>query len=184
MWLGGAGLYGYIFFFASGLGAIPWFLMGEIFPAEVKGVASSIATAVNWGLSFVITKTVNMETDALGGQPKGLGGVFAGYGVICLLGIAFVVCFVPETKGKSFDEVRPTRPPLLFCCVWGLVCSSRLVSSFVSFVRWSEEAECFGGWLCRCSDPSGAWRQPEQVLKRPAAGVQVVMMAGSTPRYS
>ena len=130
MWLGGAGLYSYIFFFASGLGAIPWFLMGEIFPAEVKGVASSIATAVNWGLSFVITKTVNMETDALGGQPKGLGGVFAGYGVICLLGIAFVICFVPETKGKSFDEVRP-HAPLLFCCARGLVCSSRLVRSFV-----------------------------------------------------
>ena len=133
MWLGGAGLYGYIFFFASGLGAIPWFLMGEIFPAEVKGVASSIATAVNWGLSFVITKTVNMETDALGGQPKGLGGVFAGYGVICLLGIGFVICFVPETKGKSFDEVRPTRP-LLFCCARGLVCSTRLVSFVRSFV--------------------------------------------------
>ena len=137
MWLGGAGLYGYIFFFASGLGAIPWFLMGEIFPAEVKGVASSIATAVNWGLSFVITKTVNMETDALGGQPKGLGGVFAGYGVICLLGIAFVICFVPETKGKSFDEVRPTRP-LLFCSARGLVSSTRLVSFVCSFVglRW------------------------------------------------
>ena len=133
MWLGGAGLYGYIFFFASGLGAIPWFLMGEIFPAEVKGVASSIATAVNWGLSFVITKTVNMETDALGGQPKGLGGVFAGYGVICPLGIGFVICFVPETKGKSFDEVRPTRP-LLFCSARGLVCSTCLVSFVRSFV--------------------------------------------------
>ena len=140
MWLGGAGLYGYIFFFASGLGAIPWFLMGEIFPAEVKGVASSIATAVNWGLSFVITKTVNMETDALGGQPKGLGGVFAGYGVICLLGIGFVICFVPETKGKSFDEVRPTRP-LLFCPhgVWfvRLVSSRSFVCSFVGLRRLS-----------------------------------------------
>ena len=140
MWLGGAGLYSYIFFFASGLGAIPWFLMGEIFPAEVKGVASSIATAVNWGLSFVITKTVNMETDALGGQPKGLGGVFAGYGVICLLGIGFVICFVPETKGKSFDEVRPTRP-LLFCCARGLVLFDSsvvlLVRSFVGLRRLS-----------------------------------------------
>ena len=136
MWLlGGAGLYSYIFFFASGLGAIPWFLMGEIFPAEVKGVASSIATAVNWGLSFVITKTVNMETDVLGGQPKGLGGVFAGYGVICLLGIGFVICFVPETKGKSFDEVRPHAPPPLICArplVWFVrLVSSRLVRSFV-----------------------------------------------------
>jgi SP family facilitated glucose transporter-like MFS transporter 8 len=99
-------LYSYVFFFSSGLGAIPWFLMGEIFPAEVKGLASSIATAVNWGLSFVITKTVNSETDLFGGQPKGLGGVFGGYGVICLLGIFFVKCFIPETKGKSFDQIQ------------------------------------------------------------------------------
>jgi SP family sugar porter-like MFS transporter len=99
-------LYSYVFFFSSGLGAIPWFLMGEIFPAEVKGLASSIATAVNWGLSFVITKTVNQETALFGGQPKGLGGVFAGYGVICFLGIFFVKCFIPETKGKTFDQIQ------------------------------------------------------------------------------
>lgn len=99
-------LYSYVFFFSSGLGAIPWFLMGEIFPAEVKGQASSVATAVNWGLSFVITKTVGQETALFGGQPKGLGGVFAGYGVICFLGIFFVKCFIPETKGKSFDQIQ------------------------------------------------------------------------------
>jgi SP family sugar porter-like MFS transporter len=99
-------LYSYVFFFSSGLGAIPWFLMGEIFPAEVKGLASSIATAVNWGLSFVITKTVDSETALFGGQPKGLGGVFGGYGVICFLGIFFVKCFIPETKGKSFDQIQ------------------------------------------------------------------------------
>ena len=99
-------LYSYVFFFSSGLGAIPWFLMGEIFPSEVKGLASSVATAVNWGLSFVITKTVDQETALFGGQPKGLGGVFGGYGVICFLGIFFVKCFIPETKGKSFDQIQ------------------------------------------------------------------------------
>merc|ERR1711871_525874 len=76
-------LYGYVFFFACGLGAIPWFIMGEIFPAEIKGIASSIATGVNWSLSFLITKTITKEADLMGGLPKGNGGVFASYCAIC-----------------------------------------------------------------------------------------------------
>lgn len=40
------GLYMYVFFFACGMGAIPWFIMGELFPIEVKGLATSICTAV------------------------------------------------------------------------------------------------------------------------------------------
>ena len=71
-------------------GAIPWFLMGEIFPPEVKGLASSVATSINWILSLVITKTVTALTDAYGGPPKGLGGVFLTYGAVCFLGAIFV----------------------------------------------------------------------------------------------
>ena len=41
-------LYGYVFAFAIGLGSIPWMIIGEIFPPEVKGVCGSITTAVNW----------------------------------------------------------------------------------------------------------------------------------------
>ena len=99
-------LYSYVFFFSSGLGAIPWFLMGEIFPAEVKGLASSIVTAVNWGLSFLITKTIDQETAFFGGEPKGLGGVFGGYGMICFLGIFFVNFCIPETKGRSLEQIQ------------------------------------------------------------------------------
>ena len=71
-------------------GAIPWFLMGEIFPPEVKGLASSVATACNWILSLIITKTVTALTDAYGGPPTGLGGVFLTYGAVCFLGAIFV----------------------------------------------------------------------------------------------
>jgi len=99
-------LYAYVGFFSCGMGAIPWFLMGEIFPAEVKGLASSVATAINWSLAFFITKTVGTLTDLFGGQPTGLGGVFVAYGCVCALGAVFVKLVIPETKGKSFEQIQ------------------------------------------------------------------------------
>lgn len=58
-------LYGYILFFSSGMGAIPWSIMGEIFHPRVMAPASAIATAVNWTLSFVISYSVLPITSAL-----------------------------------------------------------------------------------------------------------------------
>jgi hypothetical protein len=52
-------LYGFVLFYACGMGAIPWFLMGEIFPAGVKGQATAICTAVNWLLAFSVTKVLS-----------------------------------------------------------------------------------------------------------------------------
>ena len=99
-------LYAYVGFFSCGMGAIPWFLMGEIFPAEIKGLASSVATAINWSLAFLITKTVGSLTTLYGGPPTGLGGVFVTYGCVCFLGAIFVKLVIPETKGKSFEQIQ------------------------------------------------------------------------------
>mmetsp|Transcript_10457 Transcript_10457/g.8716 ORF Transcript_10457/g.8716 Transcript_10457/m.8716 type:complete len:91 (-) Transcript_10457:68-340(-) len=54
-WLALASAYCYIAFFAIGVGAIPWLIMSEIFPNEVRGNAAAIATAVNWLFSFIVT---------------------------------------------------------------------------------------------------------------------------------
>jgi len=108
-------LYAYVFFFSCGMGAIPWFIMGEIFKPNVKGLASSIATAVNWLLSFAITETVDSFKDAFEDILKpslpnaintGMGGLFLLYGIICGLGVVFIFFFVPETKGLSAREVQ------------------------------------------------------------------------------
>jgi len=108
-------LYGYTFFFSSGMGAIPWFIMGEIFKPNIKGLASSIATAVNWLLSFVITFTVASLTKGFDSMLKGalphaidagMGGLFVAYGSVCFAGIFFVAFFVPETKGLTLKEVQ------------------------------------------------------------------------------
>ena len=108
-------LYFYVFFFSCGMGAIPWFIMGEIFKPSVKGIASSIATAVNWLMSFLITFSVASITsgfeDALKSAlpdaiDRGMGGLFALYGLVCLLGVGFVSFVVPETKGLSARQVQ------------------------------------------------------------------------------
>ncbi|KAJ9461203.1 Facilitated trehalose transporter Tret1, partial [Diplonema papillatum] len=100
------GFYGYVAAFAMGMGAIPWFIMGELFHPEVKGIASSIATFVNWMLSFMVTKTVqNMQT-GFGGGNAGMGWVFTCYGAVCFLGLFYINLCVPETKGMSYEQLE------------------------------------------------------------------------------
>eukprot|EP00667_Euglena_gracilis_P009011 EG_transcript_9149 len=94
-------VYGYMFSFALGMGSIPWLIIGEIFPPHAKGLCSSIATAVNWGSSFVVTKTMVNVTAAVG-----FAGLFWMYAAVLLLGLVFIYFFVPETKGRSFAEIQ------------------------------------------------------------------------------
>ncbi|EKX39200.1 hypothetical protein GUITHDRAFT_143612 [Guillardia theta CCMP2712] len=101
-----ASLYAYILFFSCGMGAIPWFILGEISPPHAQASISAIATSVNWILSFSITKSLEPLTELLGGAGEGLGKVFLFYSCVCLLGACFIHAFVPETKGKSFEEIQ------------------------------------------------------------------------------
>jgi SP family facilitated glucose transporter-like MFS transporter 8 len=111
--------YGYVFFFGCGMGAIPWSIMGEIFKPEVKGLASSVATGVNWSSSFVITFTVSKMANgfqdmfqshsadwANDHKHAGMGVVFFVYGSVALIGIVFVKAFIPETKGKTMAQIQ------------------------------------------------------------------------------
>lgn len=108
------GFYGYILFFASGMGAIPWSIMAEIFDPKVKGLASSLATATNWFLSWVITFTVTDLQDGWAtffnkhghDNPNvGLAGVFFTYAFFSLFGCFFVYFIIPETKNKEIAQI-------------------------------------------------------------------------------
>ena len=91
----------YIGSFSIGLGAIPWLLMAEILPARARGVASSLATLVNWTCSFVVTETFS---DVLAvATPQGTFGLFA---LVCATGVLYVYAYLPETKGKSLDQIE------------------------------------------------------------------------------
>ncbi|CAH9108984.1 unnamed protein product [Cuscuta europaea] len=92
----------YIASFSIGMGAVPWLLMSEIFPIHVKGAAGSLVVLVNWLGAWAVSYTFNfmMEWSST--------GTFMFYAVACLLTVLFVAKVVPETKGKTLEEIQAT----------------------------------------------------------------------------
>ncbi|XP_053970928.1 facilitated trehalose transporter Tret1-like [Hylaeus volcanicus] len=100
-WLPLASICIFIIMFSLGFGPIPWMMMGEIFGPEVKGIASSTATLLNWVMVFIITKFYINLKEAIYES-----GTFWLFSVICAIGIFFVYFLVPETKGKSLEKIQ------------------------------------------------------------------------------
>ena len=91
----------YIFAFSIGFGPLPWMMNGEFFSLEAKGLASSLATAFNWVCAFLVTKfEVNIE-DGINNW-----GAYFMYSAICAVGCVFIFFLVPETKGKTPEEMK------------------------------------------------------------------------------
>ncbi|KAK7383034.1 hypothetical protein VNO78_28699 [Psophocarpus tetragonolobus] len=86
--------------FSLGMGAMPWIIMSEILPINIKGLAGSVATLANWFFSWLVTLTANMLLD------WSSGGTFTIYAAVCALTVVFVSIWVPETKGKSIEEIQ------------------------------------------------------------------------------
>ncbi|XP_071649626.1 facilitated trehalose transporter Tret1 isoform X1 [Temnothorax longispinosus] len=87
--------------FSIGMGPIPWMLMGELFPAETKAVASGIAVMLNWFLVFLVTKTFPAMNEGWGADVT-----FWIFAAIMGVGTAFNYFFIPETKGKTSQEIQ------------------------------------------------------------------------------
>ncbi|XP_026680131.1 facilitated trehalose transporter Tret1-2 homolog [Diaphorina citri] len=100
-WLPLGSLCVFIIVFSLGFGPIPWMLVGEIFPSQIKGIAVSIACLFNWVSVLVVTKFFGDVTLLLGGH-----GAFWIFSVIAALGAVFTYILVPETKGKTLDEIQ------------------------------------------------------------------------------
>ncbi|XP_054266186.1 facilitated trehalose transporter Tret1-2 homolog isoform X4 [Macrosteles quadrilineatus] len=91
----------YIIGFSIGFGPIPWLMMGEILPARIRGSAASIATSFNWFTTFFITKTFKDF-----GSQWGYSMPFLMYGACCFISLFFVFYCVPETQGKSLEDIE------------------------------------------------------------------------------
>ncbi len=91
----------YIGSFAIGLGPAFWLLISEIYPQKVRGAAMSIATVTNWALNLIVAVTFLSLVQALG-RPA----TFWLYGVIGIAAWIFIYRIVPETKGKSLEEIE------------------------------------------------------------------------------
>ncbi|KAL6421684.1 hypothetical protein ACFW04_012053 [Cataglyphis niger] len=87
---------------ALGISPISWLLIGELFPLEYRGLGSSISTSFSYFCAFFGIKLF-MDFQ----QSLGLHGAFWFYAGVAICGLCFVVCCVPETKGKQLDEMNP-----------------------------------------------------------------------------
>ncbi|WP_414040009.1 sugar porter family MFS transporter [Acidithiobacillus sp. M4-SHS-6] len=91
----------FVAFFAIGLGPIFWLLISEIFPLAIRGRAMSIATVANWVSNMVITGIFLNLLLAIGRGPTFL--LYAGMTVLAIL---FTLWIVPETKGRTLEEIE------------------------------------------------------------------------------
>jgi len=87
--------------YSMSLAPITWVVLSEIFPNKIRGVAMSIATFSLWVASFILTFTFPILNDALGAS-----GTFWVYSFICVAGFIFIKSRLPETKGKSLEEIE------------------------------------------------------------------------------
>ena len=92
---------GVIAAYATSLAPVTWVLLSEIFPNRIRGLAISIAVSSLWIACFAVTYTFPILNRILGAA-----GTFWCYGAICLAGLLFIAFFVPETKGKSLEEIE------------------------------------------------------------------------------
>jgi len=93
----------YVAFFAVGMGPVPWLIISEIFPNQVRGRAASIATSTLWSGTLLVTFTFLSLVHTLK-----LGGTFAIYGGLSFVCLAYVWKMVPETKGRTLEQIQET----------------------------------------------------------------------------
>ncbi|MCA1745272.1 MAG: sugar porter family MFS transporter [Bacteroidales bacterium] len=87
--------------YAMSLAPVTWVVLSEIFPNRIRGLAMSVATLALWTSSALLVLTFPFLNDAFGAS-----GTFWIYGVICLTGFIFIYRILPETKGKSLEEIE------------------------------------------------------------------------------
>lgn len=97
---------GYVSFCALGVMVIPWILIGEVLPTQVKGTLGGFVMAAAYVLMFGAVKVFPYAMDRLGAQ-----GLFYVFSTTSFLGVVYVFVYLPETLGRSFEEIeRRFRP--------------------------------------------------------------------------
>ncbi|KAG6620667.1 hypothetical protein I3842_Q054400 [Carya illinoinensis] len=90
----------YMVSYAFGMVEIPWIVVSEILPINVKGSAGTLCNMVNWFCSWVVSYTFNYS---FSWSPAGTFFIYAG---ICGFGVVFIAKLVPETKGRTLEEIH------------------------------------------------------------------------------
>ena len=93
----------YVLFFSAGAGPVPWLLYNEVFPTRIRAKAVSLCTATNYFSNAIVGSAFLPGVTFLG-----LGGTYAGYALLNLLGYVFVKELVFETKGMKLEDIEET----------------------------------------------------------------------------
>lgn len=100
-WITLASMFLYIASFAASFGPIVWVMLPEIFPLQIRGSAAGVCSTSNWVANFIVAQAF-LPLVALVGRTA----VFWGLGVICVLAGIFIYFIVPETKGRSLEQIE------------------------------------------------------------------------------
>lgn len=96
-------LMSFIAFFAFSQGAVIWVFISEIFPNDVRAKGQTFGSLTHWVMAAIITFCFPALTELLGG-----GGTFLVFAVFMLLQLIYVLRFMPETKGRSLEDMGQT----------------------------------------------------------------------------
>lgn len=94
------GLCVYIAAFAASLGIAIWLFTSEVYPTEARGKGASLGVLTHWSLDFIVSLTVLTLINAITAT-----GMFWLYGVFGVAGFFYLRRFLPETKGRSLEEI-------------------------------------------------------------------------------
>lgn len=100
-WLPIVSLVGFVIVYCVGFGPLPWAVLGEMFPPNVKSIASSIGTSICWILGFAVTKYFAAIEASIGSY-----GAFWLFGFFCCTAFFFVLFLVMETRGLSLQQIQ------------------------------------------------------------------------------
>lgn len=91
----------YIAFFALSLSPLMFVVTSEIYPSSIRGSAMAVSTGVSWVCAFIVVQLFPVLLQSWGGAV-----VFAVFGLLCLAAMVYIWGFIPETKGKSLEEIE------------------------------------------------------------------------------
>jgi MFS family permease len=89
--------------YAMSLAPVTWVVISEIFPNRIRGTAVSVAVAALWIASFILIITFPELN-----RRFGAAGTFWIYAGVCVAGFLFIRWRLPETKGKTLEEIEGT----------------------------------------------------------------------------
>ena len=96
-----AGILGFVACFAISIGPVMWVLFSELFPNRIRGLAISFVGLVNSGVSFLVQLLFPWQLANLGNA-----GTFFIYGVFAVVGLLLILKLLPETRGKSLEQLE------------------------------------------------------------------------------